>query len=58
MIRHLQREQFIRADAEHVWGFFATPANLNELTPPDVKFQIIGEVAPRMFAGQIIRYRI
>jgi ligand-binding SRPBCC domain-containing protein len=58
MIRHLHREQFIRAEPGRVWDFFATPINLIELTPPGVKFRILGEVAPRMFAGQIIRYRI
>ncbi|HEY0864080.1 MAG TPA: SRPBCC family protein [Lacunisphaera sp.] len=58
MIRHLHREQFIPADPARVWQFFATPVNLNELTPPDVRFKILGEVPARMFAGQIIRYRI
>ena len=32
--------------------------NLNELTPPDVRFKILGDVPGRMFAGQIIQYRI
>ena len=58
MIRHLHREQFIPADPAHVWQFFATPVNLNELTPPGVRFQILGETPGRMFAGQIIKYRI
>lgn len=58
MIRHLHREQFIPAEPARVWQFFATPVNLNELTPPDVRFKILGDVPGRMFAGQIIRYRI
>jgi len=58
MLRHLHREQFIPADPARVWEFFATPANLNELTPPDVRFRILGETPSRMFAGQIICYRI
>jgi len=58
VIRHLHREQFIPAEPARVWQFFATPVNLNELTPPDVRFKILGEVPARMFAGQIIKYRI
>jgi ligand-binding SRPBCC domain-containing protein len=58
MIRHLHREQFIPAEPGRVWAFFATPVNLNELTPPEVKFQILGEPPAAMFAGQIIKYRI
>jgi len=56
--RHLYREQFIPAAPAAVWAFFATPKNLNELTPPGVRFQILGSVPEEMFAGQIIRYRI
>lgn len=58
MIRHRQRVQFIPAELTRVWQFFATPVNLNELTPPDVRFKILGEVPGRMFAEQIIKYRI
>lgn len=58
MIRHLHREQFIPAEPARVWQFFATPENLNELTPPDVRFKILGAVPGRMFSGQIIKYRI
>jgi ligand-binding SRPBCC domain-containing protein len=58
MPRHLHREQFIPAAPAAVWAFFATPKNLNELTPPGVRFQILGQIPEAMFAGQIIRYRI
>ncbi len=54
----LQREQFIPADPGRVWAFFATPRNLDELTPPDLRFQIRGEGPARMYAGQLIEYRI
>lgn len=58
MIRHLHREQFIPAEPARVWQFFATPMNLNELTPPDVRFKILGDAPGSMFAGQIIKYQI
>lgn len=58
MIRQLRREQFIPADPAEVWRFFATPLNLNELTPPSLRFRILHQVPDRMFAGQLIHYRI
>jgi ligand-binding SRPBCC domain-containing protein len=58
MIRTLHREQFVPGDPARIWDFFATPRNLNELTPPEMSFDIIGDVAPRMYAGQIIEYRV
>jgi ligand-binding SRPBCC domain-containing protein len=58
MIRRLVREQFLPGQPELVWEFFATPRNLDTLTPPNLRFRIVGDVAPRMFAGQLIEYRI
>jgi len=58
MIRTLHREQFVPGDPARIWDFFATPHNLNELTPPGLSFAIIGDVAPRMYAGQMIAYRV
>ena len=54
----LHYTQFIPADPAVVWDFFATPRNLNELTPPGLKFQILGERPAPMYAGQLIAYRL
>ncbi len=58
MIFHLHREQFVPGDPADIWRFFATPRNLDRLTSPQVRFRIVGEVAPRMYAGQMIEYRV
>lgn len=58
MIRTLHRQQFVPGDPEDIWNFFATPQNLNALTPERLRFRIIGDVAARMYAGQLIEYRI
>ena len=58
MIRHLHRDQFIPGDPAVIWDFFATPRNLDALTPPSMRFETIGEIASRMYAGQMIEYRI
>ena len=57
MIQQLTREQTIPAAVSSVWTFFATPKNLNALTPPSMHFQLLGDAAP-MYAGQMISYRI
>jgi len=57
MVRTLQRTQFIPAPRKEVWDFFATPHNLNALTPPALQFNIQGNPGP-MHAGQLIAYRI
>lgn len=54
----LLRTQFIPADPARVWEFFATPHNLNDLTPPELRFRILDELPARMYAGQLIAYRI
>ena len=58
MIRHLHRELFVPGEPARIWEFFATPHNLDALTPPRLRFRASGDVAPRMFAGQLIEYRI
>jgi ligand-binding SRPBCC domain-containing protein len=58
MIRHVYREQFVAGDPARIWEFFATPHNLDTITPPRMKFEIVGAVAPRMYPGQTIEYRI
>jgi ligand-binding SRPBCC domain-containing protein len=58
MIHYLHREQLIPAPLEQVWDYFADPSNLNELTPPDMKFEIITGGDVRMYPGQTIEYRV
>jgi ligand-binding SRPBCC domain-containing protein len=58
MIQRLIREQIVYGDPAHIWDFFAAPQNLNVITPDSLSFEIIGDVAPRMFPGQMIEYRV
>lgn len=54
----LTREQKLPVPRETAWEFFSSPRNLDEITPPDIGFKIIGDVAPKMHEGQVITYRI
>jgi ligand-binding SRPBCC domain-containing protein len=58
VIHHLGREQFIPAEIGRVWDYFATPANLDEMTPPDMAFEIVWGGEGRMQPGQLIEYRV
>jgi ligand-binding SRPBCC domain-containing protein len=58
MIHYLHREQTIPAPLEEVWDYFCDPRNLNELTPPDMSFEIVHGGDVRMYEGQIIEYRV
>ncbi|MBN2357533.1 SRPBCC family protein [candidate division KSB1 bacterium] len=58
MIHHLHREQLLSAAIDQVWAFFSDPRNLNEITPPEMRFEIITPLSGEMYEGQIIEYRI
>jgi len=58
MIHRLYREQVATGHPGAIWDFFASPHNLDTLTPSSLSFRIVGDVAPRMFPGQLIEYRI
>ena len=58
MIYTLHREQIIPAPAERVWTYFATPLNLNEMTPPDMAFEFVHGGNKPMYTGQLIAYKV
>jgi ligand-binding SRPBCC domain-containing protein len=58
MIKRLYREQILPISLEQAWDFFATPNNLNEVTPKELDFKILTELPKRMYEGLIIQYKI
>jgi ligand-binding SRPBCC domain-containing protein len=58
-VYRLSTETFIPASHDTVWNYFATPINLNEMTPPDMSFEILTDVqGVKMYAGMIIQYKV
>ena len=57
-IYSLKVKQKIKQPIEKVWSFFATPKNLNELTPKNMSFKIISGRSNDFFAGKIISYSV
>lgn len=58
MIRQLVQVQDIPASLDAVWAYFATPANLNDMTPPELFFRTVTGETPVMQVGQLIEYRV
>jgi ligand-binding SRPBCC domain-containing protein len=58
MVQVLYREQIIPAPLSEVWAYFCDPRNLNEITPPDMNFEIIKGGETAMYEGQIIEYHV
>jgi len=58
MIHVLEQIQVVPAPPERVWAYFATPANLNDMTPPELDFAIVRGTEPTMRQGQLIEYRV
>lgn len=54
----LKQEQFLPITMDEAWQFFATPKNLNEVTPNDMVFEIISELPDTMYEGLLINYRL
>lgn len=57
VIHRLYHEQTIPTPLGKVWDYFCDPENLNQLTPPDMKFEILAGGAG-MHEGQLIEYRV
>lgn len=54
----LKQEQLIPLALEQAWEFFVHPANLPQITPPDLGFRITGELPEKMHAGMIVSYTV
>lgn len=57
--RSFKRVQVLPIPLEKAWDFFSDPANLAAITPAGMGFHILSEHRPpRMYAGQLIEYRV
>lgn len=55
----LHKEQILPVDRQTIWDFIATPANLQEITPSYMGFDITSDFLPKeMYEGMIISYKV
>lgn len=50
--------QLLPISLDEAWDFFSKPENLNEITPDDMKFEILTEDLGEMHQGMIIQYNV
>lgn len=54
----LHSSQKLPISLEKAWDFFSDPKNLNTITPDSMNFKTLSGDERKMFAGQIIHYKI
>ena len=54
----LVQTQVLRVERETLWRFISVPQNLNQITPPDMAFEIIGKVPKKAYPGLMLEYRV
>ena len=52
------QEQTLAIPLEEAWSFFSHSKNLNEITPPDFRFETVSGGEEPIFPGQIIVHRL
>ncbi len=57
-IYRLIRRQVLPAPIDKVWDFFSAPENLDQITPPNLFFEILSGGNEKIHSGQLIEYRI
>lgn len=51
-------KQVLPVETDVCWHFFSDPGNLQKITPPDMNFRILSGAESKMYAGQVIIYKI
>ena len=54
----LKRSQILPVTMQEAWEFFSSPGNLSSITPAHMDFRIIDPSDAKMYAGQIIKYKV
>ncbi|MFS4457350.1 SRPBCC family protein [Maribacter sp. 2304DJ31-5] len=57
-IHSIKTEQVLNIPLGKAWDFFSSPGNLEEITPLNMGFQITSELNKKVYAGQVITYKI
>lgn len=56
--REMLAEQWVPQSTEKIWPYFCDERNLEELTPPNLSFHVLGKSTSEIGAGTLIDYRL
>jgi ligand-binding SRPBCC domain-containing protein len=54
----INRQQCLPLSIEEAWTFFSDPRNLQKITPPSLRFEVLSDLPERIYPGELITYRI
>ena len=57
-IHTLEQTQTVPGTLQDCWSFFSDPRNLTRITPPELGFEVLSDLPPRMHPGLMIQYRV
>ena len=58
-LHRLESRQVLKMDLDTAWEYFSNPANLEKITPPEMRFKITSPMLEsRTYPGQIISYKV
>jgi ligand-binding SRPBCC domain-containing protein len=57
-VYNLRTVQFLPISIEKAWDFFSSPTNLSKITPAELEFKILSTDLTKVYAGQIIEYKV
>ncbi len=57
-LHRFEAVQVLPVDRAEAWAFFSNPRNLSVITPPDMGFEITGDIPERAHPGLIVVYRV
>jgi ligand-binding SRPBCC domain-containing protein len=57
-VYNLKTVQFLPISMEKAWEFFSSPTNLSKITPAELKFKILSTDLTKVYAGQVIEYKV
>ncbi len=52
------QNQTLAVNRETLWEFVSVPQNLNQITPPEMAFRILGEFPEKIYPGLLLEYRV
>lgn len=57
-VQTLHRTQVLPITLREAWSFFSNPLNLREITPADMRFEVLSKPPKAVYPGLILHYRV